>query len=388
MDNKIRCVHCGKTIEISKALKHQVEEQLSKNFLEKHEKELVEAEKKAEEKVRKELEERTSGELTDLKKQIEEKDKKMIEFREKEVELRTQARKIEEEKKEMKLEIERRLDEERKKIEDKMYRESQERQKYKDAEKEKIIADLRKSLEEARRRAEQGSQQMQGEIPELEIEEMLKAAFPTDEIGEVEKGVRGADIRQVVRTSMGNSCGVILWEIKQTKTWSDSWIQKLKDDLRAEKANVPVIISNTLPKEAESGMGLKDGVWVVNAALVLPLAEIIREKLREVAREKFIANNKDGDAEMLYAYITSHEFRQQIEAMLEVYQSMKEDIEKERRAFERIWSKREAQVGRLMKSATKVVGSIEGRVGSSMPQIKGLEFPELEEGGDSSESTS
>lgn len=380
MNNTIKCTHCGKQIEVSEALRHQIQEEVSSNLSKKHQQELEKAKEQVANQVRKKFEEQSALELKDLKNQLEEKNKKMDEFRDRELELRADKRKIEEEKKDLALELDKRLSEEKKKIEDKIYKEVDERQKLKDAEKEKIIADLKKAVEEMRRKAEQGSQQLQGEVLELDVEETLKNAFPSDSIAPVEKGIKGADIRQTVKTSRGNECGVILWETKRTKNWQDSWIEKLKADQRSEGAHISVIISQTLPEVAQTGMGFKNGVWIVGFSLILPLAQALRDRLWEVAKEKFDAKNKGERAEIVYEYIRSHEFKQQIEAMVEAYQEMKSQIDQERRAFERIWTKREAQINKVLTSTAKVYGSIEGRVGRGMPQIKGLDLPELDDG--------
>ena len=210
------------------------------------------------------------------------------------------------------------------------------------------------------------------------MEEFLKANFPYDDISPVEKGMRGADIKQVVRTNLGNTCGVILWESKRAKAWTDDWATKLKDDLRASKANVPIIVTTALPKEIKTGFGLYDGVWVVRTDLIKPLAELMRLRLIEAAREKFVSQNRANKSESLYNYVVGHEFQQQIESIIEVYQEMQSQLQKERAAFEKIWKSREAQSNRLLTGTAGIIGSMQGIVGQTLPQIKGLELPELE----------
>lgn len=369
MTNTIVCPHCGKSIEISQALRGEIERDLTSEIT-----------KQAEIKLRKELTEKISLELSDLKKQIEEKDKKVAELRGQELSLREEKRKIEEEKKELKLEVARQLDEGKKKLEEEILKQAAEDHRMRDLEKEKVINDLKKSLEDAQRKANQGSQQLQGEVQELDLEESLRVTFPSDTIEPVGKGVRGADIRHIVRTPLGNVCGIILWESKRTKAWADDWIVKLKDDLRSEKANIPIIVSTILPDEAQSGFGYKYGVLVCSFPLALSVAEMIRQRLIDVAREKYIAQNKEkGKADLLYEYVTGHEFRQQIEALVEVYNDMHAQILKERAAFEKIWKTREAQVTKMFTSTAGIVGSMRGRIGQSLPQVKGLELLEGEE---------
>lgn len=315
-----------------------------------------------------------------LQEELNEKEKKLAEARTAELRLRKQKLDLEEEKRNFELEKTRQLDAEREKIRLKVELEMLESQRLRDKEKDKVIDDLKKSLDDAQRKANQGSQQLQGEVQELDLEESLKGHFVFDSIEPVGKGVRGADIRQIVKTQLGNDCGTILWESKRTKAWSDEWLVKLKDDLRGEKANIPVIISAVMPEGARSGIGLVDGVWVVNYSLYLVLAELLRQKLIDVAREKYVSQNKSTKAEVLYNYIVGHEFIQQVEAIAEVYQDMQSQIAKERAAFEKIWKTREAQAGRIMTGTAAIVGSIRGSVGSTMPAIKGLDLLGLEGG--------
>ena len=376
MVNLVKCPNCGKNFEITDVFRHEVEEEISQELSEKHKKDL----EFLKDKFSKELKEKSSEELTDLKKQLEEKDKKVEEFRENELKLREERRKLEERERELKLTVQRQIDEQRKKIEEEVLKQAVEEHRLKDLEKDKVINDLKDSLENARMKAQQGSQQLQGEVLELDIEDTLKKSFPNDEIEAVEKGIRGADIRQVVKSPKGFICGTILWETKRTKAWTDSWISKLKEDLRNEKANIPIIVSQTLPVEARDGFGLKDGVWVCGFNQILPMATILRKNLLDLGFQQAVSNHRGDKAEYLYEYITSQEFRQQVEALAEVYREMNDQVIKEKAAFERIWKAREGQLKRLITSTANVVGSIQGRVGSSILHIKGLDLHELESG--------
>ena len=365
MTNTIICPYCHTSIEITQALRGEIEPEIKKQ---------VETE------LRKELNEKNSLEMEDLKKQVAEKDKKVAEFRDQVLSIREEKRKIEEEKKELKLEVARQLDEGRKKIEESILKQAAEEHRMKDLEKEKKISDMEKLVEELKRKASQGSQQLQGEVQELDLEESLKMMFPGDTVEPVGKGVRGADIRHIVRTQLGNVCGVILWESKRTKAWANDWVVKLKDDLRAEKANIPIIVSSILPDEAKTGFGYVQGVLVCSFPLAISIAELIRQRLTDVARERYIAQNKDkGKADLLYEYVTSHEFRQHVEALVEIYQDMHGQILKERAAFEKIWKTREAQVTKMFTSTAGIIGGMRGRIGQSLPQMKGLELLEGEE---------
>jgi hypothetical protein len=241
-------------------------------------------------------------------------------------------------------------------------------------ERELTIENLKKALDDAQRKASQGSQQLQGEVQELELEHLLRQAFPSDLIEEIKKGTMGADIRHTVKTPKGTVCGIILWESKRTKTWSADWPDKLKIDLRAEKAHLPVIVSQVLPKEAAVGIGLVDGVWVTSFTLSLPLAELLRKNLIDVARQKYVGQNQEAKSSQLYEYVNSHEFTQQMESVIEIYLDMQSQIEKERTTFTRIWSTRESQIRRLFSGTGTIVGRLRGVVGPSFPQIKGLDL--------------
>lgn len=380
MNDTIKCPHCGDEIEVSAVLRGQIEKELARNFAQQHKKELDDVRSRVEEELRKKIEDRVKLEREDLKRELKEKEEKLVVFREQELELRRQKREIEEKQRELALEVEKRIGEEKKKIEDIVVKRAYEEHRLRDLEKEKVIESLKKSLEEAQRKASQGSQQLQGEVLELDVEDLLRKNFPYDVIKAVGKGITGADIRHIVRSAKGSVCGVILWEIKRTKAWVDGWTVKLKDDLRAEKANIPIIITTALPVEAKDGLGLKDGVWTCSFAFILPLATLVRQKLYEVAYQKAVGLQKGDKAEMLYEYVTGHEFRQQIEAMVEVFADMQRQVEKERIAFEKSWKMREAQVKRLLNSAASIYGNMQGLVGSGMPSVRGLEIDELESG--------
>ncbi|HRN96298.1 MAG TPA: DUF2130 domain-containing protein [Candidatus Levybacteria bacterium] len=380
MPNLIKCIHCDREFEMSEALTHQLKEELSSSLEADFKQKIEAAQKEAEEKATKRIAEEVELKLKDKENEANQAKEQNKKLQQDLLEAMRKERELKERDEQRELELEKKLTIEREKLKEEMSKRYTDEYRLKELENEKRINDLKKALDEAQRKAQQGSMQTQGEVLELDLEQALMMAFPTDDIEPVEKGVKGADIRHTVKTSHGNVCGVILWETKRTKAWSDEWITKLNDDLRASKANIPVIVSSVLPKEAESGMGIKDGVWIVNFNLFISLARILRDKLTDVAKEKFYAQNKDGKADQLYGYITSHEFKQQVEAILEVYSTMKEQVDRERRAYEKLWAAREVQAERMFRSTARIVGSIQGTVGSSMTQIKGLDLLELENG--------
>jgi hypothetical protein len=365
MKNTITCPHCGEKIEVSEVLRHEVEGDLRKSL---------------ETELRKELQEASAAEMKDLKNQLAEKAEKVAELRDQELKLRQERRKLEDREKDLKLDLQRQLDSEKIKLEEAILKQAAEEHRLRDLEKEKKIADLQKQLEEALRKSQIGSQQMQGEILELDLELTLLQSFPNDEIKPVGKGVKGADVRQVVKSPKGYECGTILWETKRTKNWTDGWITKLKSDLRSEKDNIPVIVSEALPEEAIKGIGVKEGVWVCSYGLVIPVATMLRKSLLDAGFEKVKAAHRGEKSDYLYDYVTSHEFRQQLEGLVEVYNEMRGELDREKRAYERIWKAREGQIQRLMGSTANIVGSIQGKVGQTALQIKGLELLELEDG--------
>lgn len=376
--NTFKCPNCKKTVEITQAIIHEFEEEAKDKF----DSDLKIAVSEAEEKLKIKFSEEGKTEFKDLKKQLQESKEKNEEFREQELKLREEKRKLEQKEKDLEITTQRKIDEERKGIEEKVSQEEEKKYRLEKLEWEKQKADMQKSLEEAQRKGKQGSQQTQGEVLELDFEEALRKAFPTDEIIPIEKGKTGADIRQVVKTQRGNACGIILWETKRTKGWSNDWPEKLKKDLRSEKANVPIIVTNSFPRGFNSMMGLHEGVWLVDYSLSMTIAELVRQGLIDVAKEKFLASNKEGKQEQLYDYVTSHEFVQQIESILEVRNTIVGQIDKERAAFEKQWKIRAEAADKLLKGTARMIGSIQGRLGSTTHmQIKGLDMLELD-GGD------
>jgi hypothetical protein len=417
----IQCNKCGEQIELSEALTRDIEKTVLAAEHEKHQAELVKALAEAEAEAKREAEsaleiakKQLAGDIDRAKKQaeaeleiakkkleaeaeaaqrkstaqqelmieglrkeaIEEKEANK-ELREKLGELMTELREERKAKENMQLEMHKKLTEEEGKIREQAAKEADERQRLNLAAKEKTITDLQKALDEAQRKAAQGSQQLQGEIMELDLETAIASAFRDDEIVPVAKGVRGGDIKQVVRSPRGTDCGTILWEIKRTKNWTDSWIVKLKDDLRAEKANVPIIVTEAMPKQITEDMGMVEGVWVCKPQLAIILATLLRKSLLDVGRQKALAENRGTKADSLYNFVTSHEFVQQIESMVETYRDMTNQVVKERVAFEKIWALREKQAQKLLMSTANIIGSMQGHIGqASMPKIKGLELLE------------
>ncbi len=349
MANTFVCPHCKKNVELSQAFKHDIEE-----------------------KIKAELAGQESIELTDLKKALKEKEEKIREQREQELALREEKRKLEEREKDLKLEVQRQVDEEKKKLEEQVFKQAAEEHKLKDMEKEKKISDMEKLIEELKRKAQQGSQQTQGEVLELELEELLKREFPTDEIKPVPKGIRGADVIQTVLDRAGRKCGTILWESKNAK-WSETWTAKLKEDQRAVNAHVAVLVSVNLPADTKN-FSYRNGIWVTGRESTIGLASALRINIGQVFHAKLATDGKNEKMEVLFNYLTGNEFTHRIEAMVEIYKSQKEELEKEKRWFASKWARQEKMLDRGQAQILGVHGDLEGLLGSSMPQVKGMEL--------------
>jgi hypothetical protein len=399
--DKIKCPNCGALIPVSEALIHQIEERVraeakgqilakqrefeekEKEFARKEaelskkmEKELEERikreEKKIEEKCRKEAEKKVLLEFEDMKNQLKEKEQKLAEMQKLELELRKKERELEEKVKTAELEIARRLDDERKNIEEKITKRVIEEQRLKEAEKDKLINDLKWQLEEAKRKAEQRSQQLQGEILELDLEALLKGSFYSDDIQSIPKGTRGADILQKVYDKRGRFCGAIIWEIKRAKNWSENWVDKLKDDQKSAKAEIAVLVSEVLPKEI-SNFGERNGVWITNPALASEVALILREMLIQVSHIRVASESKEEKVEILFKYLSGVEFKQRLEAILETYLQMKEELEREKRTTTARWAKQEKNIERTITAIAGMYGDLRGLIGNSMQPIPQLE---------------
>ena len=402
MPTTITCNQCQNQIEITEAIRAELETKALAETQTKHQQEITLLKQKQADAIKaKEQElEQTKQQITEsarkqaiakvrqeydvkiqsTQEEAEERQKQNQALQEQIKELLKQTRELKDAKGKLEIEYEKKLLNEQDKIKHQAKQEAQEELGLKIAEKEKKLQDAEKQILELQRKIQQGSQQLQGEVLELNFEQLLRNNFPHDTIEPIDKGVKGADVRQIVTSPKGTVCGVILWETKRTKAWSDAWIDKLKQDLRAESANIPVIVSTVLPKEFDQDMDIKDGVWITSFSLAIPLARLLRKNLLDVGYQKAVSAHQGEKADRLYEYITSHQFRQQVEAMLEVYMQMKTQITKERVAYEKMWQTREKQVDRLFSSTANIYGSIQGEVGSSALPIKGLDLPELEDG--------
>jgi hypothetical protein len=374
----ITCPHCHKKIPLSKALTGPIEEKLrgdlevesrrrEKALSDDFERRLVEERKAALNKAKKEV----KTHLSDLEIQLGERDHAIEQARKKELELLKKQRQLEEKQRTVDLEVARRVAQEGGLIERAAVERLQEQHRLKDLEKDKQLGDLRGQINDLKRKAEQGSQQTQGEAVELELEATLRSAFPQDSIDPVAKGVRGADVVQTVNSPTGQSCGSIIWEFKNARVWTDGWLQKLRDDQREQGSEMAVLVSVVLPK-AVKHFGLVDGVWVADTVTMLGLATVLRSTLVQVALAVGAAEGKSEKMEMLYAYLSGTTFKQKVEAIVESFIVMKDDLDRERRAMETLWSKREKQLTRVIQSVGTMYGAMQGIIGATLPDIAQL----------------
>jgi len=321
--------------------------------------------------IKKDLEQEKATELLDLQAQLDDKNKNLAKAQALELALRKQARELEDKQKELDITLERKLDEGRKEIADKLAEKYASEDNLKLKEKEKQIESLRKSLEDAKRKSEQGSQETQGEALETDLESKLRMQFPHDQIDPVAKGIRGADIIQTVLNPQLSGCGKILWEAKNTKSWTQGWIQKLKDDQLSAGANISLLVSVTMP-QGVSTFAQIEGVWVCNPSSAIPLVSALREQLIAVSFAQSAGEGKDEKMEMMFSYLSGDEFRQRVEALVETFESMQLQLHKEKRAMESLWKTREKQIQRIVTNTTGMYGDVRGIIGNSVQEIKSL----------------
>lgn len=316
-------------------------------------------------------------ELAELQDVLTQQNAKLAEAQQAQADLIRQKRELDDAKRELELTVEKRVQDGLSVTREQAKKEAEEGLKLKVMEKEQTIASMQTQIEELKRRAEQGSQQLQGEVQELELEALLRSKFPRDTIEPVPKGEFGGDALQRVIGPLGQVCGTILWESKRTKNWSDGWLVKLRDDQRTAKADIAIIVSQTLPKDVES-FDLVDGIWVTNAKSVFSLAVALRHSLIELASARQALDGQQTKTEMVYQYLTGPRFRHRVEAIVEAFSSMQEDLDREKKAITKQWAKREEQIERVMQATVGMYGDLQGIAGKSFLEIEGLELTALE----------
>jgi len=307
-----------------------------------------------------------------LSEQLETNKKQLAETRAVELELRKGKIDLDNEKRAFELEKQRQLDAERSKIREDAQKKAEEDMHLKILEKEKQLQDAMKANMELQRKLQQGSQQTQGEVLELELEGLLGNWFTHDTIEPVPKGINGADVIQKVISNSGQQCGSIVWESKHTKAWSESWIAKLKEDQRKVSADVAVLVTEILPKDIKN-FAYRDGVWITDQNSIFGLGTALRIQLIQATTIKLASVGKNEKMEVLYGYLSGTEFRHKVEAIVEAFVGMKQDLDKERRAMTRIWAKREKQIEQVVNNTAGMYGDVQGLLGTAIQPIAALE---------------
>jgi hypothetical protein len=401
----IKCPECGSIIDVNDALIHQIEEKLKKSYerkiakekqeisdkikeLEKKEQSLMKKEEKIKEEAKKEAEKILTVERNKIRQKIEEEKSEEIKALLNELNLkseqikelnRTKAEieKLRREKEELKeiiaLEKEKEFSEKLKEERLKLQKLEEEKHLLKIRELEKKLEDQTKLVDEMKRKAEQGSMQLQGEIQELELEKILKELYPFDVIKEVKKGQKGADLIQIVRDNHGNECGKIYYESKRTKNFENSWIQKLKEDNLDVKADALIIVTEAMPPDSKLSFFEKDGVWICSFRDIKSFSLIIRHSLMQISMISNTQKDKGTKMEILYNYLTSQEFRSQLEAIIEGFKALQDGYQEEKLRMQKIWKEREKQLEKVLSNTINFYGSIKGIAGKSIPDIPLLE---------------
>ncbi len=410
-ESTITCPKCGAQINVNEILYHQLHEELKKEFeakLAKREREMeakfkeigekeraletarenlqeqiaaavqeqLKTERKAiETKLRQRIETEKLSQIEELQKELEIKSSQIKELNKAKAEILRLTREKEELRDQITLEKEKELTEKLAEQKSKVKKQVEEEHLLTIREKEKIINDLREQLEEAKRKTEQGSVQLRGEVMELEIEHLLRELYPFDEIEEIKKGQRGADVLQTVRTAHGIQCGKIYYESKRTKEFHGAWLKKLKDDNLAVKADILVLVTEALPEHIDT-FGNIDGVWVCSFPDLKGLSMVLRHGLIQVHHVLLTHQDKGTKMELLFNYLTSPEFKGQFEAIIEGFKSLQDSYQDEKLKMQKIWKEREKQLEKILTNAVNFYGSLKGIAGASIPHIKMLEGAE------------
>lgn len=372
MNDNIVCPNCKSTIPLTDALSHRLQEKYQKFYKIRLEEEKVKIEQSIKEEMSLKIKKEMELELHDKANEAKELSDQNTSLKTQLLDLNKLIRQLRSENDIKRVEMEKKMSDEQQRIRLEEKRRIDEEYKLKIFEKDKKLSDALVMVEEYKRKLEQGSQQLQGELLELKVEEILKREFFQDEINEVPKGITGADVIQVVKSDLGRICGTIVWELKRTRAWSDSWITKLKEDQRSVKADIAVIVSETLPDNI-SRFGLKEGVWVCGLDSIIGLATAIRMNLLNIATVKLSTAGKTEKKEILWSYLTGVEFRGRVDAIFEAYTHLQSDIEVEKRWFAKKWAKQEKNIRMVIDNILGMHGDLQAIVGKVLPEMKKVE---------------
>ena len=413
-ETQIKCPNCGTSIDVQDILAHQLEEEIKQKyqaqiaeekkkyeaeqeklkqeklafeekkkqenelFQERFDKKLKEEKSLIEEKLKAKLLEEQSEQFAALQKELNEKSEQVKELNRSKAEIEKLKREKSELKESVEAESQKRLNEIILLEKEKIRKAEEDKNELRFKEMQKQLEDQKRLTEEMKRKQEQGSMQMQGEVQELAIEEWLATQFPLDTIEEIKKGVRGGDCIQIVNTRTEQNCGKIYYESKRTKDFQPSWIEKFKNDIRDKGANIGVLVTEVMPSDMDR-MGLKDGIWICNYDEFKGLCNVLRESIVQINLAVSSQENKGDKMHMLYDYLTSNQFRMQIEAIVEGFTSMKIALDSEKRAMQRIWKEREKQIDKVTANTIDMHASIKGIAGNAIQSVKALELPGIDE---------
>ncbi len=368
MPTEIKCPNCGHEFEPTDLIRDEIQKEVNSKAEEWKKKK----EKELEESLRKNISFDYETKLRLLEENKKENEDKLKSARQKEADFLRKEQDLKNKEAEIDLTVQKQLQKDREKLTEDIRRIEEQKIAAKETdyqlrfkELEKQLDDQKKLAEEMRRKSEQGSMQLQGEVQELALEELLKLAFPFDIISEVGKGVRGADCIQTIRNKFGQECGKIIFESKRTNSFANDWIEKLKADMRSQGADVGVIVTQALPKDMDR-FGEKEGIWICSFSEVKPIVQMLRDGIIKISTALKSQENRGDKMHMLYDYLTSREFAGQWQAIREGFMSMKISIQRERDAMEKMWKAREKQLEKVLLSAAHVRGSIEGISGTDV----------------------
>lgn len=411
---QIKCPKCGTSIDVQDILAHQLEDEIKQKyqsqiaeekkkyeagqeklnkeklefelkkkqqnelFQERVEKKLKEEKKAIEEKLTSKIAEEQSEQFQVLQKELNEKSEQIKELNRTKAEIERLKREKDELKEAAEAEAQKNLNETLLTEKEKIRKAEEEKSEFKFRELQKQLEDQKKLTEEMKRKQEQGSMQMQGEVQELAIEEWLATQFPLDTITEIKKGARGADCIQIVNTRSRQNCGTIYYESKRTKDFQPGWIEKFKADMREKGADIGVLVTEAMPSDLDR-MGIKDGVWICTYEEFKGLCAVLRESIVQLSTAIVSQENKGDKMNMLYDFLTSNEFRLQIEAIVEGFTQMKSDLEKEKRSMQGHWKRREKQIDKVVLNTNFLYNSIKGIAGNAIQPVRALELPESDD---------
>lgn len=320
--------------------------------------------------------EQSRRETTEMKELLQQRDAKLRDAQQAQADALRKQRELDDARRELEVTVEQRVQTGLAQVREQARRDAESMLKLEVMEKDETIKAMQKQIDDLKRRSEQGSQQLQGEVQELELEALLRNHFLRDTVAPVPKGEHGGDVLQRVSGPQGQPCGTILWESKRTRNWSEGWLVKLREDQRAAKAEIAVLVTQALPRDMAS-FGLVDGVWVTPPQTALPLALVLRQALIDVAGARQASEGQQTKMGFLYQYLTGPRFRQRVQALTESFHAMKEDLDRERKLLQKQWAKREAQIERVLQATVGLYGDVQGIAGKSMPEVEGLDLPAL-----------